>query len=198
MDVIAAMETCRAMRYLKPDPVPPEMIERLIYAATRAPSPGNSQGWDFVVVTAADVKAKIRDLIAAPMRQMRAAMPPPPNAVEARMLTGAVHLADSLATVPVLIFVCGAPCYPPQAPTEQFVWSALYPAAQNILVAARSMGLGSTLTTFHGIGGDALRDLLRVPKDVRIAAMIPLGWPAKAFGPVSRKPVKDVIHYDHW
>jgi nitroreductase len=71
MDVIEAMETCSAARYLKPDPVPQDLIERVIYAATRASSPGNSQQWDFIVVGNSEAKSKIRDLLAPRFKAMR-------------------------------------------------------------------------------------------------------------------------------
>ena len=70
MDVIEAMETCSAARYLKPDPVPQDLIERVIYAATRASSPGNSQQWDFIVVRNPEAKRKIRDLLAPRFKAM--------------------------------------------------------------------------------------------------------------------------------
>jgi len=129
MDVIEAMETCSAARYLKPDPVPRELIERVIYAATRASSPGNSQEWDFIVVTNPEAKQKIRDLLAPRFTAMRAGLPTT-GRVTSRMLAGATHLAETLNEVPAIIFVCGPIAYPPNAPMEQFVWSALYPAAQ--------------------------------------------------------------------
>ena len=129
MDVIEAMETCSAARYLKPDPVPQDLIERVIYAATRASSPGNSQAWDFIVVRDRELKQKIRDLIAPRFQAMRASAPAG-GQVTNKMLAGATHLADSLHEVPAIILVCGPVAYPPNAPREQFVWSALYPAAQ--------------------------------------------------------------------
>ena len=198
MEAIEAMETCRAIRHLKSDPVPDPLVERVVYAATRAPSPGNSQGWDFVVVRDPATKSRIRDLIAEPMSRVRSALAPPTDSEQRRMQAGADHLIGSLDQVPVLIFVCGAPCYPPQAPMEQFVWSALYPATQNLLVAARSLGLGGTLTTFHLLAQAEIRKLLGIPDEVRIAAMVPLGWPERAFGPVRRKPVSEVLHWERW
>jgi nitroreductase len=77
MDVFEAMGTCRAIRRLKPDPVPAELIDKVLWAATRAPSPGNSQGWDFVVVDAAEPKVRIAGAIRAAMADRVAAMPRP-------------------------------------------------------------------------------------------------------------------------
>src|SRR5580704_7275576 len=87
-----------------------------------------------------------------------------------------MHLAETLDEVPAIIFVCGPVAYPPNAPTEQFVWSALYPAAQNLIVAARSLGLGTTFTTFQMFMESELRDLLGIPEEIKFGVMIPIGW----------------------
>ena len=197
MDVIEAMETCSAARYLKPDPVPQDLIERVIYAATRASSPGNSQEWDFIVVRNPEAKRKIRDLLAPRFKAMRETMSTPSQTTN-RMLGGAIHLAETLNEVPAIIFVCGPVAYPPNAPLEQFVWSALYPAAQNLIVAARSLGLGTTFTTFHMFMESELRELLRIPKEIKFGVMIPIGWPQNDFAKVKRKPIYKVIHWDKW
>jgi nitroreductase len=198
MDVIEIMETCNAVRYLKPDPVPGELLERVIYAATRAPSPGNSQGWDFVVVRDRALKQKIGELIGPGFQSLMATMPAPKTPVERRMRDSAAHLVSSLSDAPAIIFVCGAPSYPPSAPSELLVWSALYPATQNLLVAARSLGLGTTMTTFHMLAENQIRELLGIPSAVKFAAMVPIGWPARPFAKVTRKPIAKVIHWEKW
>ena len=129
------------MRLLKPDPVPPELIDRVLWAATRAPSPGNSQGWDFIVVDDAEPKARIADAIRAAMADRVAAMPRPDRTTRL-MLDGTAALIDTLDRAPVMVFVTGPVIYPPAAPHERFTWSALYPAAQNIVLAARALGVG--------------------------------------------------------
>jgi nitroreductase len=197
MDVFEAMETCRAMRLLKPDPVPAEMIDRVLWAATRAPSPGNSQGWDFVVVDAAEPKGRIAAAIRAAMADRVAAMPRT-DRTSRLMLDGTAHLIDTLDQAPVIIFVAGPVIYPAGAPREQFTWSALYPAAQNILLAARALGLGSVFTTLHNTAEPTIREVLDIPAEVKIAAMIPIGWPAGSFGPVNRRPVADFVHRNRW
>src|SRR5712671_5420059 len=196
MDVIEAMETCSAARYLKPDPVPQDLIESVIYAGTRASSPGNSQEWDFIVVRDPETKQKIRDLLVTRFEAMRAGAPT--GQVTSRMIAGALHLAETLNEVPAIIFVCGPVAYPPNAPIEQFVWSALYPAAQNLIVAARSLGLGTTFTTFQMFMESELRDLLGIPKEIKFGVMIPIGWPQNDFVKVKRKPIVSVIHWDKW
>ena len=197
MDVFEAMGTCRAIRYLKPDPVPSELIDRVMWAATRAPSPGNSQGWDFIVVDDVDKKARIATAIRAVMAERVAAMARPDKTMRL-MLDGTAALIDTLGTAPVVIFVAGPVIYPQGAPREQFTWSALYPAAQNILVAARALGLGTTFTTMHMTAESTVREVLEIPDRIKIAAMIPIGWPNANFGPVKRRPVEDFVHRNGW
>ena len=198
MDAFEAMGSARAIRYLKPDPVAPELIEKLIWAATRASSPGNSQAWEFVVVTDTEKKARIggaiSDAVSAVMRD------PAPDADRSvrLMLSGAKALANALSTAPVLVLVCGRFIYPPGKPEELMVWSACYPAAQNLIVAARALGLGATFTTFQRRAERAVRETLGIPDDVRMAALIPVGWPARPHGPVNRRPVEEVMHWEGW
>lgn len=197
MDAIEAMETCRAIRYLKPDPVPQALIERVVYAATRASSPGNSQGWDFVVVRDRAVKARIGPIVRARLGPMVEKVPTTPASV-ARTVGGAKHLLETFEEVPVWIVVCGRKVYPPGAATDQMVDAALYPAAQNLIVAARSLGLGTTFTTFQLGSEKEMREILGIPEDASIAVCIALGHPDRPFGPVKRKPISEVIHWDRW
>ncbi|MEN3952797.1 nitroreductase family protein [Iodidimonas sp. SYSU 1G8] len=204
MDVFEAMETCRAIRFFTKEPVPDEMIDKILYAATRAPSPGNSQGWDFIVVTDATIKQALSAKISTVMDATVGAIQQSMGGLDAlddvtrRMLQGTVNMAKTLGDIPAIILVCGKKVYPPQAPTEQFVWSALYPAAQNILLAARALGLGTCFTTYQNTCEKELRELLHIPADVYIAAFIPVGWPAINFGPLARRPVEDFVHRNGW
>lgn len=197
MDVFEVMGTCRAIRLLKPDPVPDELIDKLLWAATRAPSPGNSQGWDFVVVDDPAPKAEIAGAIRTAMAERVAAMPRTDRTTRL-MLDGTAKMIDTLDLAPVIIFVTGPVIYPVSAPREQFTWSALYPAAQNILLAARALGLGSVFTTMHMAADPTIRSVLGIPDHIKIAAMIPIGWPDASFGPVSRRPVEDFVHRNRW
>lgn len=185
------------MRYLKPDPVDEALIEQVITAATWAPSPGNSQGRDFVVVTDAEKRRRIADAIETVMADRVAAMERP-DKTHRLMLDGTEHLVRTLKTCPVLIFVCGKEVYPYQAPRESFVWSSIYPAAQNLIVAARALGLGTVFTTFQGTAEPVIRETLEIPDDVHIGCMIPMGWPDANFGAVKRQPYDKVVHRDTW
>jgi nitroreductase len=207
MDVLEAMDSCRAIRYFTKDPISDEVLDGLIHSATRAPNPGNSQGWDFVIITDTAIKAALSESISAVIGMAVSGMQEAAGGVdnmdpvEARMLGGAIDLSASLADVPAIILVCGRAVYPAGAPSEAMVWSALYPAAQNILLAARAQGIGSCFTTFHGTCEPQLRELLNIPADVHIAAFIPLGYPDTdrvIFGPLARKPVAYFIHKNGW
>lgn len=198
MNALEAMQTCRAMRYLKPDPVPEELIRDVIRAATCASSPGNSQGWEFVVVRDAERRKAIGQAIRADLKPLIPASATEQDPSRRRMLAGLHHLLDSLERVPVLIFVCGAAVYPPQRPSAEWIAPALLPAAQNLIVAARSLGLGTVFTMLHRASEKRVREILALPEAVRIEVTIPLGWPARNFGPLRRRPLDDVIHWDAW
>jgi nitroreductase len=110
------------------------------------------------------------------------------------MLLGAQHVVDNLHRAPVIIVVCGTP----ENPRPELTYSAVYAASQNMLVAARAMGLGAAFTTFHVFAEPEVREILQIPDDRFIGVTMPLGWPARPFGPVTRRPIEDVIHRDVW
>src|SRR5499426_2500685 len=200
MDALEALTTTRAMRRLKPDPVPENLIKKVIHAATCASSPGNSQGWDFVVVRDPAQRKKIGDLVREKVLPMLVPIPESGGVEKSRvlMMNGARHLASHFGDAPVIVFVCGASIYPPGRPMDEFVGAALYPAAQNLIVAARAVGLGTVFTTFHMMCGPEMAKLIDLPATHRIQVTIPMGWPEGKFGPVARKSVDEVIHWDRF
>ena len=197
MDVFEAMGTARAMRFFKPDPVPQELIDKVLWAATRASSPNNTQGWDFIVVTDADVRRKLGDLF-KPFADRVASMPTPASAVDRRTLAGAHNLGANMGNFPCIIFVCGRNIYPADNPRETFMYSAMYAASQNLIVAARALGLGAAFTTLQGMFEKQIREILNIPDEIYIGTTIPLGYPDGPTGPVSRKDVSEVVHVNGW
>lgn len=199
MDVFEAMETCCAMRHLKADPVPVEAIRRVVHAATRASNPGNSQGWEFVILRDREKKAAIG-------AALREAMHPVLDAMAAddarpsgkRMYASVKHLLNAFERVPVHVLVCGRVIYPPLNPLRELVPAALYPAAQNLIVAARALGLGTTFTTYHSMIEPVVREVLELPADLVLGVMVAMGWPERPFEPVKRKPLDEVLHWDRW
>jgi len=196
MDVLTAMNTCTAMRYFKEDPVPKEDLEKLIYAATRASNPGNSQGWSFLVIDNPATKAALGEKVLAGMAPFFKNRSQGQDDVEERMLVGAEHLAKNFAKVPAWIVGMARNVYPPQAPQEGFMASTIYPAAQNMIVAARSMGIGTCFTTFPGNAEPEIRELCKVPSDLHMFVYVAVGYPEKKFMPVKRKPVSDVLTWN--
>jgi nitroreductase len=193
--LLEAMGTARNMRWFTNEPVSADLIETLLWAATRAASPGNSQGWDFVIVEDPGLKASIAKAIEPLLERVKASTPSPGGAP---MRDGSINLLSGLANVPALIFVCGKAVYPPANPRIDMMYSAVYGAVQNLLLAARALGLGAAMTTFHSEFESEIRLLLDIPDDVHMAAMIPVGWPARSFGPVKRKPLNEVVHRNNW
>ena len=196
MDLFEAMDSNRAMRRLKPDPVPRELLERLVHAATRAPSAGNSQLWGFVVVTDRGDMAFLAEIV---RRRLAARGWPRGEDRQARMMRAVRHLIEHFAETPAVILCCVRDAYPSaESPEPQFMWSTIYPAAQNLLLAARALGLGAAMTTFHLGAEDEIRRRFGVPDDVRVGATVPVGYPRGRFGPLGRRPLAEVLHWGRW
>ena len=111
----------------------------------------------------------------------------------------AADLIETLAVAPAIMFICGT-TMELEAPYSgwEMVGSAVYAAAQNLVVAARSLGLGTTFTTLHLHAESEIRNLLRLPEHVHIRVMLPIGWPDRPFAPVSRRPIEEILHWNHW
>ena len=198
MNVFEAMDTCTAMRYFKDEPVPKADLERLIYAATRASNPGNSQGWEFLVIDDPAIKAPVGEKVLAGMAPFFANRPPGRDGVEERMMQGAEHLAKNFAKVPAWIVGMARKVHPPHDPQESFMYSTIYPAAQNLIVAARAMGIGTCFTTFPGHAEPEIRALCNVPEDLHMHVYVAVGYPEREFRPVKRKPVDEVLTWNRY
>jgi nitroreductase len=196
MDVFEAINTTRAMRRLKPDPVDDELIWKILEAAIRAPSGGNRQPWSFMVIRDDDTKRKIGEwyLEAWNATYGRAKDTVTADAQGARMYSSADHLAQNLADVPVFIIgivrTVGA--------GTSSSGSYIFPAIQNLMLAARALGLGTTLTTLHRAHEADVKELLGVPEGFETACLIPIGWPKGKFGMGARRPVEEVTHWEKW
>jgi nitroreductase len=194
------MGTTRSMRRLKPDRVPAELIRRILEAGVSAPSGGNMQRWRFLVIRDPKIKQTIGayykrawDEVVSP--RYRAGEPAPGTSREgfARMLNAAQYLADHINEAPVWI----VPCLEGANPTRTS-GSSIYPAVQNMLLAARALGLGATLTTLYLSFEKEVEAALGLPPDVHSYALLPIGYPMGRFGPVRRIPLAEVIYEDRW
>jgi nitroreductase len=183
----------RACRVFLTDPVPEELIERLLSTAVCAPSAENGQPWEFVVVRDAALRLAIGELTARAWeggaRQFSEDRLPP--GLLADVDAGA---RGGLAGAPVLVVVCGNL----DRGLEITLASSLLPAVQSLLLGATALGLGSALTTLTTLHAGELAALLALPPHVRPVAVVPLGRPARALGPPHRRPFTEVTHRDRF
>ena len=198
MDIFEAIFTQRAMRRLKPDPVPEDLVWKVLDAAIRAPSGANSQPWSFIVIRDPETKNRIAEYYLDSWnnsygRIKRKAMA---NPEAAKIYASAEHLAHHLGEAPVLILVTFDHSRSPAS--VAVAGSSIFPAVQNLMLAARALGLGTTLTTIHRGREAQIKELLDIPENVETMALIPLGWPRGKFGPAPRLPVEKVTFWDRW
>ncbi|MDQ5826615.1 MAG: nitroreductase family protein [Chloroflexota bacterium] len=195
MDIYEAIYTTRAMRRLKPDPIPYDVQARILDAAIRAPHIG--EGWRFILVDDPEIKAKLAPLYRQGMERMVGA--PIESLIEmakgdpqmARTVRSGIHLVEHFAEVPLLLIGFGR--------TKE--GSGIYPALQNAMLAARAEGVGSTLTGFlQSYFPNEVMELLGVPKDAGwyVHGIVPMGYPLGKWGVGPRKPVHEVAARNSW
>lgn len=202
--------TTRAMRRFLPDPVPVDMIQRCLEAAQQAPSGGNIQPQQYVVIRDEGVRRRLGEIYRAAYDRYEAAIPEPEFRTEAdaesyrRTRAASRHLADTIGEVPVLIVVV-QPLIPwgghdVDGPLDiGRLDASVYPAVQNLCIAARAQGLGTALTTVIRVRHREALEALGIPDGrYEISALIPVGWPSGRFGRARRKPVAAVTHHDRW
>jgi nitroreductase len=196
------ISTTRAMRRLKTDPVPDALIVRILEAGQCAPSGGNAQGWRFLVVKDREVKARVQAIYKRAFDEKvgpaYASNPPPPGMSPeryARQHAAVEYLTEHFHEAPVWIVAClihGA------ARPTRGSGASIYPAVQNMLLAARALGLGATLTSRHLLYEREAETALGLPEGVSSYAILPIGWPMGRFGPVRRAPLAEVVYLDRW
>jgi nitroreductase len=201
--LLAGLTTTRAIRRYTDDPVPPEVLRALLFAATRAPSGSNRQPFRFLVLTDGPVAEQAKAIVAGAARQVWAAKREADRYDEgsgagagspkARLAASMDAHVEALDRVPALILPCLIRYRAPQ-PTEG---GSVYPACQNLLLAARALGYGGVMAGWHHVVEAELRALLGIPDDVLIAATITLGRPAGAHGPVRRRPLGELV-WERW
>ncbi len=211
MDLYEAMRTLRAVRRLRPDPIPDDVLRRVLEAATWAPTGANAQPWRIVVVRDREKLARLGALYAerwnAYAEQHRALLADAPEAVReksARMQDAGDHLAAHFAETPVVLVVCFNPKNMALTDAGQdrpsvVGGASVYPAVQNLLLACRAEGLGCVLTTLLCEREAEVRELLGVPDPWYTAAAVPIGYPLlRGHGPISRRPVARMAFADAW
>jgi nitroreductase len=207
MSLLEAMMTQRAVRRVLPDPVDDAVVLKCIELALRAPTGANGQNWEFIVVKDRRVKEKLA-------RRYRLAWKVYYGAVLRRIAARDESMAktaravqwqvDHFIEIPVLVVAClrlrvreGRVPFAlmPHASLSGY-WGSIYPSVQNLLLAARAMGLGASLITLPLWSQTSARRILDLPLSVTPCCIVPLGWPRGRYGPTTRKPVEEVTHLD--
>jgi len=216
MDVFDAIWKLRATRIYRPDPIPPDVLDRILEAATRACSSGNTQPWEFVVVTDVDLKRHLKKTLAdafATIDTQRAQSPEQLVDASGRPVTG--HKAiENIDVVAALVFAFWNPDrgirmqgeYEERADgtlrsTRRVPGgrgSSIFPACQNMMLAASALGVSSLFTTFFGLVERDVKDLLGVPPRMFLEAVVFLGYGDEPLGKPKRKPLAEVVHRNRW
>ena len=200
IDLFEAIGTLRALRRFTDEPVSDEDLWTLLEAAIMAPSGGNRQPWNFIVIRDPETKRRIGEYYKRAWDETYGKLPAPtPSSTESneglgRAYRSAEYLAQHLDETPVLIMVTtrGAGF------GTSVTGSSIFPAVQNMMLAARALGLGSTITTLHRMYEDDVKKLLSIPDEIETMALIPIGHPVGKFGPPRRLPVHQVVFWEKW
>ena len=189
-----AMYTMRAIRGFRPDPIKDSDLRDILDAARQAPNGGNAQPWRFLLVTDAEKRAALGELYHeawwAKRKDEGINGPediPPGKGVR----QSAMRLAGEIGNTPAFVLVCA---------TAQGAGAAqsVIPSVQNLLLAARSIGIGGTITTLHAVVEERVHELFGIPADAQVVYCVPLGYPRGRFGPLTRKPLSEVAALDSW
>ena len=203
LGLIQALHSTPSRRFLSADPIAPEVIRAILDAAIRGPNGGNRQTWGWVVVTDPAIKKPIADWYREGWEQnygrrreeiLGAAAAP--TGMSRSSFLAADHLAAHLEEAPVWIF----PILRHAADsTNPRLGASIYGAVQQLMLAARAYGIGSTLTTLHVGHEDDVRELLGLPADAATMALLPLGYPERGrWSEPKRQPLEDVLHWNTW
>ncbi len=195
ISLFEAVHSQRAIRNFSARSVSDDAIETVLRAAVKAPSAGNRQPWRFLVIRDVDIKRRLGEWYLSAWQAAIADM----GELSQPYRHGA-ELAEQIEMVPVVILACidhGQPGYGLGPVTRG---ASIYPAIQNLMLAAGALGLGTVLTTLHTQYEDEIKQLLKIPDSVETAALIPVGYPAEGtlLGPSLRKPLSDVVFQDRW
>ncbi len=198
MTVLEGINSLRSVRNFKPDPVPDGAITTILEASSRAASGSNTQPWEFIVVRDPKIKSRLREpMLKTWLERMRGI--PGMSSMMKDVYDDATEMLRNTEKVPVLVYCCLD--LNRVSKSEEVRYASIYPAVQNLMLAAHALGLGTCLTV-HGStttrGEAEVKEILGVPDHVKIACLIYLGYPAVKLGPPKRKPIKNFVHYDGW
>ena len=183
-----AMNTQRAIRHFTAEPVSEEDVTTILQSAIHAPNGGNQQQWHFLVVRDREAKRRLGQWY---LKAWEAAVSDEMRPMQQYRSGG--DLGNNMPDTPVVILVCQKSSTTPQG-------SSIFPAVQNLMLAARGLGLGTVLTTLHTAYEKEVKEYFGIPDDVETVAMIPIGYPGQGerFGRPRRRPLEEVTSYEKW
>jgi nitroreductase len=205
MPLVEAMTTQKAVRRVRPDPVDLRIVRRCVELALEGPTGSNGQNWEFVVVTERAAKERLAvqyrrawSLYGRAGERLRGDDPQ-----TARILRSVQWQVEHFVEIPVLVVAClkgggKVPYVPMPAVASSSHYGSIYPSVQNLLLAARAVGLGASLITLPLWSTTVARRVLGLPLSVEPCCVVPLGWPIGRYGPKPRRPVDDVLHLDRY
>ena len=203
-DLLEAIATTRAIRRYRDEPIPEEDLATILWHATRAPSGSNRQPFRFLVLRDGPVAREAKAVLGRAFREMWQVKVDQDgydegsggddSSPKARMARTMQHFVDHFEATPVVVLPCMVRYRDPSA----IDGASVYPACQNLLLAARALGYGGVMTTWHLVVEQELRTLLGIPEGIFMAATIPLGRPAGRHGPVRRRPLGELVYEDRW
>ena len=196
----------RAMRRLKPDPLPLDVIRKVLETGVQAPSGMNSQPWAFVAVHDESGRRWFAEHYEAGIKSRfgKLSVSDDDTSPLARQLRALLYQAEHMAEFPLILLVCGKRDWPFKVPERERVglappnYGAVYPCVQNILLACRALGLGAALTTMHQVFESELHERFEIPEEYGVVVAIPIGTPMGRFGPVARRPAAEVTYFGRW
>lgn len=196
-----AMRTQRAVRRLTTDPVSDDLVKELIGLATKAPTAQNHQAWEFIVVRDPAVKARLAKLNRRVWRLVDKPVAWLNRKDESFVRThrATKHQVDNFEDIPVLVVCCmTATRHGPSPVVAASSYGSIFPAVQNLLLAARAAGLGANLVTMPLTINFSARRALGLPWKITPVCIVPLGWPTGKYGPTTRRPVGEITSVDQY
>lgn len=205
MGIFDVMYNCRAMRRLDTKEVPEELLVKLIDAANQAPSGSNRQNGRWIVVRDPEQKKKLAvlnrdavDAYIAPDSARPDALPHQSSEKRKRMLDSVLWQRDHIHEIPALIIACLEFDEPIDGQVAARGAGSIWPGVQNLLLAARALGLGAAPTTLALRHPKEVANVLELPPTMAAYCLIPVGYPLGRFGPVTRRPVAEIMRFDRW
>lgn len=205
MSLFETIYHCRAMRKLDTKPVPQELLVKLVDAANQAPSGSNMQSGRWMIVQDADVKAELAALnrvgvndYIGPMIENPGSLPHQDQEKRTRMMQSVLWQMEHLHEIPALIIACMDFGVKVDAAMMARGGGSIWPGIQNLLLAARALGLGAAPTTLALQDQAAVAKVLNLPETMGAFCLIPVGYPLGKFGPVTRKPLSEILRFDQW